>query len=43
MLLMRVMALLVCLLTLAACAGETTGSVEGTDAFVRKQLDRRGL
>ena len=39
----RLMALLICLLVLSACAGETTGSLEGTDAFVRKQLDRRGL
>lgn len=45
MLSMRVMVLLGCLFALSACAGSAngTGSLEGTDAFVHQQLDRRGL
>lgn len=43
MTLTRTIVILGCLLGLAACAANGTGSPEGTDAFVRKQLDRRGL
>ncbi|WP_281011011.1 hypothetical protein [Lichenibacterium ramalinae] len=39
----RTILLLLCMLCLAACAGETEGSREGTVAFVHRQLERHGL
>ena len=45
MLSMRVVLVLWCLLCLAACASadDAAGSLASTDAYVHRQLDRRGL